>query len=1170
MQRRFLHIGLVSLGLFAGLSRGSDEAPQKNSADATGPTFQGMVRFVGRPAPGVTVWLIGSSDQSWQPELAKTQADEQGRYTLPVKSGGRWVVARDAKGRLGWFEILLGSELTWEPALRLELHETGDARGKLFGPDGQPLRGHIRMYALSLPRDSNDATGPYRERSLSPPAPLAKELETTLAKDGSFIVRGIPVRSKVGAVITAPGYDGIRISWDQEQPLELRLEKPGEARFRFSGATDPTKLAGLTFRLYRQSRSEDQTVPALFFWRQVKAEAQNTLLLTNLYPGVYSLNPEPDAPVSWEAETPAPFTVQPGNASELTIAVKPKARIHGRIIDRVSGKGVPEVGINVFAPTDRGYSEFRAWVKTDANGRFSAYARPGKLSLSVSTPAGYLPPEEVKETATVGPATFFTFADIALQPAVPVDGVVQDSEGRPVQGVLVVTAHVPPPYGPPFGDAAIYSDAAGHFTVRNLGPRDFTALRARTAKAVTNGGVPLDVAKQKDPVKLVLSETDAFRLRGRVNNDAGQPVADAAVEIHWRYRGVGRASRMGWGARLGTYRTDADGRFETRALWPGDDYSVRVMAADHGPGQSRQVTGQAGQVADLGTISLPRTAGRVAGAVVDGAGQPVVGAKVFNEGDAPGPVQTTTDAAGRFKIEGLFDGPVYLFAHKPGYRFSMARTRSGDTAVSIRMLKAGDAVPAGEQPNPRPPDYAAAEQNLTRHLLERLWALPRHVTSGYENRVLEGMAAVDLAQAKKWLTEEAKRRPGTLDERMSRAIRVAEAEKAADDDPDEALALLSPLQAEHAFEVLLRLAERYAKPDTSKAARFAEEAVVKARARNLPERAWSLAQAGDLVIRLGQPAAGRKLLTEAADLAEQFGTERMQGFVREKVAELLAPVDLARSRSLLKGFTDPENDKYRLARIAIRLAPTDLPQALAILAGIQPGNTFVRDESRLQIAYLLAEKEPAEAIKQAEAIAEPRYRTTAFSGVAALIGRRDPGLARSLIDRALELYLDRPHEFNGWGSMGRSTLAAWTAYHARLAGYPDMASVVARVLACRPTNPPFDVSHILLHTAIPLSLTDPVTARQLVQQALPDDHPPKDKRHRSRKALFAVALADPERGIRLVDEVIDDALKSSDGLRGTSLVELVMTLTAPSEQLRVRQLNTWIDHSWTPGTEDYP
>jgi hypothetical protein len=564
---------------------------------------------------------------------------------------------------------------------------------------------------------------------------------------------------------------------------------------------------------------------------------------------------------------------------------------------------------------------------------------------------------------------------------------------------------------------------------------------------------------------------------------------------------------------------------------------------------------------------------------VDGTGQPVAGAKVFNEGDAPGLLQTTTDTAGRFKLEGLFEGPVYVFARKSGCRFSVVYTRSGDSAVKIRMLKAGEPVPAAEQPNPRPPAYVAAEKKLSRHLLERLWGLPRHVTDGYEIQVLEAMAGIDLAQAKKWLAKETKREPSKSHERMSRAIRVAEAEKAADDDPDEAITLLSSLPPQPAFEVLLPLAERFAKDDPGKAARFAEEAVVRARAVKLPERASALAQAGDLVVRLGQPTAGRKLLTEAADLAEHFGTERMQGFARAKVAELLAPVDLARSRSLLKGFTDGENDingKYRLARVAVKLASTDLHQALAILERIPPGNTFVRPESRLKIAYLLAEKDPAEAVKQAEAIAYPSSRATALSGIAALVGHRDPYLARSLIDRVLDVYLDRPEDFrSGMYTGGRTREAAWTAYHAQLAGYPDMASVVARVLACRPTTQygyytPEGVANTLQRTAIPLSFTDPITARKLVEQALREYKPSHNNRARSRQALFAAALADPERAMRLIDEVIDETLKSKDGLRGTSLVELMLTLAAPSEQLRVRQLNVWIGQSWTPGTEDYP
>ena len=50
-------------------------------------------------------------------------------------------------------------------------------------------------------------------------------------------------------------------------------------------------------------------------------------------------------------------------------------------------------------------------------------------------------------------------------------------------------------------------------------------------------------------------------------------------------------------------------------------------------------------------------------------------------------------------------------------------------------------------------------------------------------------------------------------------------------------------------------------------------------------------------------------------------------------------------------------------------------------------------------------------------------------------------------------YLDDAEALRSWSNFGgRSVYAAWTAGQAQLVGYPDMASVVARVLACRLTD----------------------------------------------------------------------------------------------------------------------
>ena len=105
-----------------------------------------------------------------------------------------------------------------------------------------------------------------------------------------------------------------------------------------------------------------------------------------------------------------------------------------------------------------------------------------------------------------------------------------------------------------------------------------------------------------------------------------------------------------------TYTTREDGLFVFRGLWPEDGYNVVVEARGHNKGESSKVTGKAGETQDLGKIVLINTSGHLAGRVVGTDGQPIVGAEVFNRGDAPEPVATATDPQGRFRLEGMLPG----------------------------------------------------------------------------------------------------------------------------------------------------------------------------------------------------------------------------------------------------------------------------------------------------------------------------------------------------------------------------------------------------------------------------------------------------------------------------------------------------------------------------------
>src|SRR5207253_9935703 len=92
-------------------------------------------------------------------------------------------------------------------------------------------------------------------------------------------------------------------------------------------------------------------------------------------------------------------------------------------------------------------------------------------------------------------------------------------------------------------------------------------------------------------------------------------------------------------------------------------------------------------------------------------------------------------------------------------------------------------------------------------------------------------------------------------------------------DVDEALALLQKSKGINGFWEVHRLGEALLTVDKAKAARVAEEAVVRAREGNGAARVTWMGAAGDLAVRAGLTASGTKVLQEAAELAEELPRE---------------------------------------------------------------------------------------------------------------------------------------------------------------------------------------------------------------------------------------------------------------------------------------------------------
>ena len=166
------------------------------------------------------------------------------------------------------------------------------------------------------------------------------------------------------------------------------------------------------------------------------------------------------------------------------------------------------------------------------------------------------------------------------------------------------------------------------------------------------------------------------RVIGRVTEaEGGEPIVGAAVEA------TGNFAMMWTGAPAAV--TDTDGRYEIVGLMPGT-YGVSVRASGFADVQTEPtvtISDQGGE----GQIDVALSgAGRLVGLVVDGADEPVAGAKVFARGQVPegeeparrgpggramqrlreelDPHLTVTDEEGRFVLDGLAPRPAWKAA----------------------------------------------------------------------------------------------------------------------------------------------------------------------------------------------------------------------------------------------------------------------------------------------------------------------------------------------------------------------------------------------------------------------------------------------------------------------------------------------------------------------------
>jgi hypothetical protein len=199
---------------------------------------------------------------------------------------------------------------------------------------------------------------------------------------------------------------------------------------------------------------------------------------------------------------------------------------------------------------------------------------------------------------------------------------------------------------------------------------------------------------------------------------------------------------------------------------------------------------------------------------------------------------------------------------------------------------------------------------------------------------------------------------------------------------------------------------------------------------------------------------------------------------------------LKRALALIEPIKDDEETKtgrYH-AKVAAAIAKTDTSQAVAMVDAIG-GPALYYEHAKTSIAYKIGADRPDEAIKIIEGMTRNRrsvnFRAEAFGWLAVALAPHDRARAFGLIDRALAMMIDDRDEFGPGGEMG---VAARIAGCARRIGYPDMESVIMRVMATRPGDSrgaSSDRARLMqsaTEAAVSLALIDPATARTMLEQ----------------------------------------------------------------------------------------
>lgn len=523
--------------------------------------------------------------------------------------------------------------------------------------------------------------------------------------------------------------------------------------------------------------------------------------------------------------------------------------------------------------------------------------------------------------------------------------------------------------------------------------------------------------------RLTLKLGQPARLAGSVTNDSGQPASKVAIEV-WVSNtydlpwGAGESRRAALPPHLihfdsGPVRTRADGSFLTPPrLLTGSSYRIIIRAEGSPLVTSDWLTA----TTDLRTIPPLRLQQhrKLLGLVQDRQGKPVAGARVFLPSGEP---STTTDAQGRYLLEGVLPDKTYLLVKAEGFRFQGWPGIPAREAQERKLILVRTSEPPDRTMAPQPPPISVEESR----------ALARRVL---EPPLQAALAKGDLRSRFACLRLASRIDPGRVLDLLElhpfaepdadAAIRTLVAMELLTADPKEAESIVNAIAIpEHRAWAYVQLAEALPHQERARKRGFLELATVQVHAvaarANADDRRGRLSKLKSVAegwLNLGEVDKARPLIHEGLELIaalpepERFHTDFLATAAR---------IEPDRALSLIQGLRSAARRRSCYCAVAESLAIEHPAEAERVFQLIDD-ETRTSGESRPQIALRLcrrlAKTDPERARRIIAELEMPQDQACGWALLALGLAERDKSAARSALSESIQV-IDRLIESPG-------------------------------------------------------------------------------------------------------------------------------------------------------------